>query len=84
LLLILALKKQAVHNAITRINDSLMQSKSILIGVTSSDFLFSEISVIISNKILLFFSKGVWGSAVSSPSGVRGGAPEAKVILGLI
>jgi len=39
-LLILALKKHAVHNAITNINNSLMQSKIILIGVTSSELLF--------------------------------------------
>jgi len=41
-LLILALKKHAVHNAIASINNSLMQSKIILIGVTSSEFPFSE------------------------------------------
>jgi len=41
-LLILALKKHAVHNAITSINNSIMQSKIILIGVTSSELLFSE------------------------------------------
>jgi len=39
-LLILPLKKHAVHNAITSINNSLMQSKIILIGVTSSEVLF--------------------------------------------
>jgi len=39
---ILALKKHAVHNAIASINNSLMQSKIILIGVTSSKLLFSE------------------------------------------
>jgi len=40
--LILALKKHAVHIAITSINKSLMQSKIILIGVTSSELLFAE------------------------------------------
>jgi len=42
---------------------------------------FRSISVIISNKIA-YFSKGVWESAASYPSGVRGGAPEAKAFLG--
>jgi len=41
-LLILALKKYAVYNAITGINNSLMQSIIILIGVTSSELLYSE------------------------------------------
>jgi len=41
-LLILALKKHAAHNAITSINNSLMQSKITLIDVTSSEMLFSE------------------------------------------
>jgi len=41
-LLILALKKHAVHSAIASINNSLMQSKIILIAVTSSKLLFSE------------------------------------------
>jgi len=41
-LLILALKKHAVHNAITSVNNSLMQSKSILIGITSSELLFRD------------------------------------------
>jgi len=40
--LILALKRHAVHNAITSINKSLKQSKVILVGVTSSELLFSE------------------------------------------
>jgi len=43
--------------------------------------LFSEHFVNISNE-LLSFSEGVWGSAVSSPSGVRGGAAEVKAFLG--
>jgi len=37
--LILALKKHAVHIAITSINNFLMQSKIILIGVTSLELL---------------------------------------------
>jgi len=41
-LLILALKKHAVHNAITSKNNSLMQLKITLIGVTSSELLFSD------------------------------------------
>jgi len=41
-LLILALEKHAVHNAITSKNNSLIQSEIILIGVTSSELLFSE------------------------------------------
>jgi len=40
--LILALKKHAVHNAITCIYNSLMKSKIILIGVTSSELLFPK------------------------------------------
>jgi len=40
--LILALEKHAVHYAITSMNNSLMQSKIILIGVTSSELLFPE------------------------------------------
>jgi len=57
--LISALKKHAVHNAITRINsNSLMQSKITLIGVTSSEFLFFlSIFVIISNKILIISAR---------------------------
>jgi len=43
MLLILALKKHAVHNAITSTNNSLMQSKIILIGVTSSELLFYRV-----------------------------------------
>jgi len=31
-----------VHNAITSMNNSLMQSEIILIGVTSSELLFGE------------------------------------------
>jgi len=41
-LFILALKKHDMHNAITSINNSLIQSKIILIGVTISELLFSE------------------------------------------
>jgi len=41
-LLILALKKHAVHNIITSINNSLMQSKIMLVGVTNSELLFLE------------------------------------------
>jgi len=41
-LLIFALKKHAVHNAITNINNFVMQSEIILIGVTSSKLLFPE------------------------------------------
>jgi len=64
----LVLKKYAIYNAITSINNSLMQSKIILIGVTSSKLLFPE--------------HFCWGSAASSPSGVWGGDPEAKAFLG--
>jgi len=39
-LLIFALKKHAVHNAITSIINCLMQLKIILIGVPSSELLF--------------------------------------------
>jgi len=44
ILLILALEKHAVHNVITSINNSVMQSKIIryIIGVTSSKSLFPE------------------------------------------
>jgi len=34
--------KHVVHNAFTSINNSLMQLKIILVGVTSSELLFSE------------------------------------------
>jgi len=72
--LILALKKHAVFNAITSINNSLMQLKIILIGVTSSKFLcFCSIFVLISSKKLLFSASGS-GGAASSPSRFLGGA----------
>ena len=34
----------------------------------------------VGGKQALPISKGVWGSAVSSPSGVRGGAPAAQAV----
>jgi len=39
-----------------------MQSKIILIGVTSSELLFPSISVIISNTILLISARGSGGA----------------------
>jgi len=59
-LLIKALKKHAVHNAIASINNSFMQPKIILIGVTRlvQNCFFWSISVIISNNILLFQQEG--------------------------
>jgi len=80
--LILALKKHAVHNAITIINNSLMLSKIVLIVIISSECFSQSISVIISNKIFVYFSKGIWESAASSPGRVHGGTPEAKAFLG--
>jgi len=80
-LLILALKKHAMHNAITRINNSLMQLKIILNGVTSSGLLFSEHFCYYFESNIAYLSKGVWGNAASSPRWVRGGAPEAKAFL---
>jgi len=68
-LLILALEKHAVHNAITSINNSLMQSKIIIIGVASSELLIRSISVIISNKILLISARGSGGVVQASPVG---------------
>jgi len=74
------MKKHAVHNAITSINNPLMQSKIILIGVTSSKLLFSEQFCI--RIKYCFFQQGVWGSAARFSSGVLGGAPEAKAFFG--
>jgi len=60
-------EKHAVHDAITSIYNSLMQSK--IIGVASSKLLFWSISVIISNIILLILAResgealqAQWGS----------------------
>jgi len=58
-LLILALKKHAVRNAITSINNSLLKSKIILIGVTSSELLFPEHFFNYLEKNIAFFSKGI-------------------------
>jgi len=79
-LLILALKKYAEHNTITSINNSLMQSKIILIDIQVQNCFFEHVCNYF--KKIAYFSKGVWGSAISSPSGVRGGVPEAKAFLG--
>jgi len=79
-------EKHALCNAITSINNSLMQSKIILIGVTSSELRsVSEqaISVIISNKIpYCLFQQGGLGERCKLPSGIRGGALETKAFLG--
>jgi len=66
--LILVLKKHAVRNVITSKNNSLMQSKIILIGVTYKfRIAFSgSISVIISNKLLLILARGS-GRALQAP-----------------
>jgi len=68
--LILILKKHAIHSAITSINNSLMQSKIIF---TSSELLFPELSVIMSNKILLISASGFGGALQDPPCGVRAG-----------
>jgi len=59
-----------------------MQSEIISIGVTSSELLFPKHFCNYFEKNIAYISKGVWSSAVSSPSGVRGGAPEAIAFLG--
>jgi len=46
-----------------------MQSKIILIGVTSSELIFRIISVIISNKILLISARGSGGALQAPPVG---------------
>jgi len=50
-----------------------MQSKIILIGVTNSKLPFTEHFCNYFEKNVAYFSKGVWGSAVSFPNGVRAG-----------
>jgi len=80
-LLILTLKNLAVYYAITSINNSLMQSKIILIGVTSQNCFFCSISVIISNKVLFISVRGSGEALQALSSGVRGGFPEAKAFL---
>jgi len=61
-LLILALEKHAVHNAITSINNSLMQSEIILLVVAIQNCFSWSISVIISNKILPVSARGSGGT----------------------
>jgi len=50
-----------------------MQSKTILIGVTSQNCFYRSISVFISNKILLILARG--------PGGKLEAPPEAKAFL---
>jgi len=74
-LLILELEKHAVHNAVTSINNFLMQSE---IWCNNFRIAFSRsTSVIISNKILLISARDL-EERCELPSGVRGGAPESK------
>jgi len=47
---------------ITNTNNSLMQSKIILIGVQVQNCFFRSMSVIISNKILLISARGSGGA----------------------
>jgi len=61
-LLILAVEKHAVHNAIASINNSLVKSEIILIGITIQNCFYQSISVIISNKILLISARGFGGA----------------------
>jgi len=62
--------------------NSLMQPKVILIGITSSELLFSEHFCNNLESNIAYFSIEVWGSAASALSGVRGGTLEAKAFLG--
>jgi len=67
-----------MHNAITSINNSLMQSKIILIGVTSSELLFPEHFCNYFEENNAYFSKGSGGALQAPPvlSGVEPWKPR--------
>jgi len=69
---------RAECNYSTSINNLPNQRDIILIGVTSSEIFFPEhFCNYFKKRNIAHFSKGVWGSAASSPSGVRPGPSGA-------